>query len=176
MLRRLGVWCAVAMGPVSGCAGTAAYDGPTVPQAELAHLEGDRVAIRIVDDNRIADSSVEILSGEHTVTVSMATAGPSLYGFRRKLYAEGDRTVCFTAFKRRRYVVQPAPNQSFMTEDWRAAVFDSKAEVFVDHPCPPGPWPTPVPQVPARSPLAAHPAAEPAGPPAAPVRQRTDSE
>src|SRR5580692_12427580 len=103
MLRRpgVGLWFAVAMALVSGCAGTAAYDGPSVAQAELAHIESDRVAIRIVDDNRIADNSVEILSGEHTVTVSLAAAPRNLYGFRTKFYAEGDRTVCFTAFKRR---------------------------------------------------------------------------
>jgi hypothetical protein len=172
-----GFWLAAAIGFISGCASsTMAYDGPRVPQAELAHIEGDRVAIRIIDDNRIADNSAEILPGEHAVTVSLFAALRNRYGFRTKFKAKGDQTVCFTAFERRRYLVQPALNQSLMTEDWRAAVFDRKAELFVDHPCPVAPRHPAVSRVSVQSPFAADAAVNSASPPAAPVRQKTDSE
>jgi hypothetical protein len=181
MLRGFGVgfWSAVAVGLVSGCASsTIAYDGPRVPQAELAHIQGSEAIIRVVDDNRIENSSAEILPGEHRVIAS-------LHAFMRNpllfeditISSKSDLTVCFTAYEGRRYTVKPSPTYSFLGDKrWKPAVFDERAQVFVDHPCVAAPPRAAHAPPPTRSPLAADPAANPTGPPAAPVRQKTDSE
>ena len=179
MLRRLGVvfWSAVACALVSGCASsTIAYDGPRVPDAEVAHLDGFQTAVHVVDDNRIKNNSAEILPGEHRVTVSLHAEMSVLFE-RVTFSSKSDLTVCFTAYEGRRYTVQPAPTQSFLGDRrWRPAVFDHRAQVFVDHACSVVPSRAGRAPVPARSPFASDPPANSADPPAAPVRQKTDSE
>jgi hypothetical protein len=91
--------------------------------------------------------------------------------------SKSDLTVCFTAYEGRRYTVKPSPTYSFLGDKrWKPAVFDERAQVFVDHPCVAAPPRAAHAPPPTGSPLAADPAANPTGPPAAPVRQKTDSE
>jgi hypothetical protein len=152
-----------------GCT-TVQYDGPRLPRSEVARVSGDGTDIRMIDDDRVDANYVEILPGEHRMEVGIGPRKnePMLVsGFR----STHDLTVCFTAYAGRLYHVRPAATVPYVPNHWRPAVFDYKADVYVDHPCPvPGPRPV---VLPASSPAKN---ANESPPPGPPVPQATDQE
>jgi hypothetical protein len=111
---------------------TVQYDGPRLPRGEVARVAGDGTEIHQMDDDRVAASYVEVLPGEHQMEVALDQPLPGGAVFR----SAHDQTVCFTAYAGRLYHVRAAASVPYVPNHWRPAVFDYKAEVFVDHPCP----------------------------------------
>ena len=93
--NRGGLWGAVfATVATAGCSPPHLYPGPKRPDAEVATIEVDRLAIQAVD-GRAVDTSrprYEILPGSHTVTLR-----------RDRL----DRAVCFKARPGHVYLARP---------------------------------------------------------------------
>ncbi len=137
------------------------YGGPRRPDSEVAHVKGDRTIVVSMDgipvegtwsnDQAASNASedgteivlrqsamprepdyLEILPGEHSMFAVMFTPLPG----NLAMVSTHALPVCFRAYPGRFYQVRPEGSVPFVRNHWRPAVYDFKAEVFVDHECP----------------------------------------
>ena len=120
---------------VAGCT-AAEYEGPRLPRSQVARIGGDGARVKAIDGDRVDDHYIEILPGEHEIEVAMDAPLPSPGTMTVVMRSTHDLTVCFRAFPGRFYVVKPAGSIPYVHNHWRPAVFDRKADVYVEHPCP----------------------------------------
>jgi hypothetical protein len=105
----------------------------------VARISGKGTHINQMDDDRVDANYVEVLPGEHQLVVALKQPIATLpTGMGIEFRSTHDLTVCFTAYAGRFYEVRAAASVPYVHNHWRPAVFDYKAEVYVDHPCPVG--------------------------------------
>ena len=102
----------------------------------MARVSGDGTQINQIDDDRVDANYVEVLPGEHRLVVALNQAIAPLPNGVVVARSTHDLTVCFAAYAGRFYQVRAAGTVPYIPNHWRPSVFDYKAEVYVDHPCP----------------------------------------